>query len=109
MHVPYSATPITHDTTALPPPLTMTKILPTLLLALTTLLPFTFAQFQFFEQMFQGGHQHQQQQPQAQNVASDSEWYQQTYESGSIHPLSPFPCPYLTPCLTYTTLANQKT
>ncbi|KAL9623463.1 MAG: hypothetical protein Q9204_007952 [Flavoplaca sp. TL-2023a] len=50
------------------------------LLALTTLLPFTTAQFQFFEQMFQGGHQHQQHQ-QPQNVASDSEWYQQTYES----------------------------
>ena len=43
----------------------------------------TSAQFQFFEQMFQGGgqqQQHQQQQPQ--NVASDSEWYQRTYESG---------------------------
>ncbi|MCJ1229857.1 Long chronological lifespan protein 2 [Toensbergia leucococca] len=39
------------------------------------------AQFQFFEQMFggQGGQQQQQQQPQ--NVASDSTWYQQTYES----------------------------
>ncbi|KAI4237616.1 MAG: hypothetical protein LQ349_001732 [Xanthoria aureola] len=60
----------------------MQPTLSTLLLALTTLLPFTFAQFQFFEQMFQGGHQHpHQQQQQAQNVASDSEWYQQTYES----------------------------
>ncbi|KAL8840794.1 MAG: hypothetical protein Q9176_003641 [Flavoplaca citrina] len=52
----------------------------TLLLTLITLLPLTTAQFQFFEQMFQGGHQHQQHQ-QPQNVASDSEWYQQTYES----------------------------
>jgi len=44
------------------------------------------AQFQFFEQMFQGQHQQQQQQHQEpQNVASDSTWYQQTYESG-IHP-----------------------
>ena len=46
------------------------------------------AQFQFFEQMFQGGgqqerHQHQEQQ----NVASNSEWYQRTYESGK--PLPP--------------------
>ena len=48
------------------------------------------AQFQFFEQMFnQGGQQQQQQQQQqqAQNVASDSEWYQRTYESGIFHPL----------------------
>jgi len=45
------------------------------------------AQFQFFEQMFQGQHQQQQQQHQEpQNVASDSTWYQQTYESG-IYPL----------------------
>ncbi|KAL9013671.1 MAG: hypothetical protein Q9180_008997, partial [Flavoplaca navasiana] len=58
----------------------MTIIFSALLLALITLLPFTTAQFQFFEQMFQGGHQHQQHQ-QPQNVASDSEWYQQTYES----------------------------
>lgn len=45
------------------------------------------AQFQFFEQMFsQGGGQQQQQQPQQQqNVASDSEWYQRTYESGILH------------------------
>ncbi|KZF20378.1 hypothetical protein L228DRAFT_250062 [Xylona heveae TC161] len=36
------------------------------------------AQFQFFEQMFQGGgHGHAQAQPQ--NVASDSDWYQRTY------------------------------
>lgn len=40
----------------------------------------TQAQFQFFEHMFQGQGQQQQQQPQ--NVASDSAWYQQTYESG---------------------------
>jgi hypothetical protein len=37
------------------------------------------AQFQFFEQMFQG--QGQQQEPQ--NVASDSGWYQETYENGA--------------------------
>ena len=39
------------------------------------------AQFQFFEQMFQG-HGHQQQQQQKQNVGSDSVWYQQQYEAG---------------------------
>ncbi|KAI9757512.1 MAG: Long chronological lifespan protein 2 [Chaenotheca gracillima] len=38
------------------------------------------AQFQFFEQMFQGG----QQEPQPQNVASDSSWYQQNYESDKV-------------------------
>ena len=93
----------------------MQPILSTLLLALTTLLPFTFAQFQFFEQMFQGGHQHpHQQQQQAQNVASDSEWYQQTYESGKI-PL-PFPSPQCpmpktlspSPFPQPNTLANRK-
>ena len=51
------------------------------------------AQFQFFEQMFnQGGQQqrHQQQQDQPQNVASDSEWYQRTYEGGMrTSPFSP--------------------
>jgi len=51
-------------------------------LLFTTLLLFvlpTFAQFQFFEQMFnQGG----QQQQQAQNAASDSSWYKQQYEAG---------------------------
>ncbi|KAI9828355.1 MAG: Long chronological lifespan protein 2 [Thelocarpon impressellum] len=41
------------------------------------------AQFQFFEQMFQGGgHQEHHHQPQrAQNVPSDSQWYQQNYEA----------------------------
>jgi len=38
----------------------------------------TQAQFQFFEQMFQG---QQQQQHQPQNVASDSNWYQQNYDA----------------------------
>ena len=42
------------------------------------------AQFQFFEQMFSGGGQqhHGHQQQQQQNVASDSEWYQRTYNGG---------------------------
>jgi hypothetical protein len=51
-------------------------------LLFTTFLLFAlpaFAQFQFFEQMFnQGG----QQQQQAQNAASDSAWYKQQYEAG---------------------------
>lgn len=41
----------------------------------------TSAQFQFFEQMFNGGGQQQQQQ-QPQNVPSDSNWYRQNYEAG---------------------------
>ena len=38
------------------------------------------AQFQFFDQMFNG----QQQQQEPQNVASDSNWYKQVYEQGKI-------------------------
>jgi hypothetical protein len=46
------------------------------------------AQFQFFEQMFnQGGQQQHHQAPQ--NVPSDSNWYQENYNSG----LSPFYSP----------------
>lgn len=58
-----------------------------ILFALVALAGLASAQFQFFEQMFsQGGGQQQQQQPQQQqNVASDSEWYQRTYESGILH------------------------
>ena len=41
------------------------------------------AQFQFFEHMFQGAGQ-QQQQAQPQNVASDSSWYRQNYEAGIL-------------------------
>jgi hypothetical protein len=37
------------------------------------------AQFQFFEQMFQG---QQQQHQQPQNGPSDSNWYRQQYENG---------------------------
>lgn len=53
-------------------------ILPAALLLL--LLPMVSAQFQFFEQMFQGN---QQQQPQSQNMGSDSAWYQAQYEGGA--------------------------
>ncbi|MCJ1409441.1 Long chronological lifespan protein 2 [Ptychographa xylographoides] len=67
---------------------TSTSLLLSLLAILTILLPFTSAQFQFFEQMFQGHPQQQQQQQQQsqqapQNVASDSKWYQQNYEAGT--------------------------
>lgn len=57
------------------------------LLIFIVLLPSTFAQFQFFEQMFSGNahhHHHQQQQQQPQNVASDSNWYRQTYDGGIV-------------------------
>ncbi|KAK5271966.1 Long chronological lifespan protein 2, partial [Exophiala xenobiotica] len=37
------------------------------------------AQFQFFEQFFQGGQQPQGQ-PEKQNVPSDSSWYRQNWE-----------------------------
>ena len=71
----------------------MRLLLLTLIFSLASI---SLAQFQFFEQMFnQGGQQqrHQQQQDQPQNVASDSEWYQRTYESGMLtfFSLLPFP------------------
>lgn len=54
------------------------------MVALASLLLFvstTSAQFGFFDQMFQGQGQQQQHQ-ERQNVASDSAWYRQTWESG---------------------------
>ena len=70
----------------------MQLLLLTLVCSLASL---SLAQFQFFEQMFnQGGQQQRQQQDQPQNVASDSEWYQRTYEGGMSCPLSScFPIP----------------
>jgi hypothetical protein len=58
------------------------------LLIFLSLLSSTFAQFQFFEQMFSGNahHHRQHQQQQQQNVASDSAWYRQTYDGGKIFP-----------------------
>jgi hypothetical protein len=41
------------------------------------------AQFQFFEQMFQGQQQERQQQA-PENVPSDSSWYQQHYDNGML-------------------------
>ena len=59
-----------------------------LLSALLLFLSVASAQFQFFEQMFQGGQQQQRHEPQ--NVPSDSSWYQQNYDNGKITSLLPF-------------------
>ena len=45
--------------------------------------PLVSAQFQFFDQFF-GGQQSGGQQQQGGNVASDSKWYQQTWEGGEF-------------------------
>lgn len=45
------------------------------------------AQFQFFEQMFNGGQQAQQQR----NVGSDSTWYRENYEAGECAVAKPRP------------------
>jgi len=55
-----------------------------IILFLSLLLPPAAAQFQFFEQMFQGHPQQQHQEPQ--NVASDSNWYQENYQNGPLLP-----------------------
>jgi len=63
---------------------TLVTMLPRLLVAVLSLLCFAdlgFAQFQFFDNFF-GGQQQQQQSQEKQNVASDSAWYRQTWESG---------------------------
>ncbi|KAF2841253.1 hypothetical protein M501DRAFT_1000419 [Patellaria atrata CBS 101060] len=52
-----------------------------------------FAQFQFFEQMFGGGH-HQHQEPQ--NVRSDSEWYRSQYDGAHC---SNYLCPGTLSCV----------
>jgi hypothetical protein len=57
----------------------MARILFPLHLAIALLLVGVNAQFQFFEQMFQGG---QQQRQEPQNVPSDSNWYQENYNNG---------------------------
>ncbi|KAI9676340.1 MAG: Long chronological lifespan protein 2 [Caeruleum heppii] len=56
------------------------------------------AQFQFFEQMFNGGQQqqHQQQHAQAQNVPSDSAWYQQNWAAARC---SNYLCPGTLSCV----------
>ncbi|ERF73178.1 hypothetical protein EPUS_03019 [Endocarpon pusillum Z07020] len=89
------------------------KALPSILLApiILLILPsLTAAQFQFFNNFFEG----QQQQPQEkQNVASDSGWYQQVVENGTkyiqltAHLLCPSICalPHLLSCKTTPFLA----
>jgi hypothetical protein len=57
----------------------MTRIFFSLISAALLLAAGVNAQFNLFEQMFQGGGQ-QRQQPQ--NVASDSTWYQENYNNG---------------------------
>lgn len=57
---------------------TTMKIIASLLFLFSSLAA---AQFQFFEQFFQGGQQAQGQQ-EKQNVPSDSSWYRQNWEGG---------------------------
>lgn len=60
----------------------MSRLAVSAFLSILFLLPAVTAQFQFFGDFF--GHQGQQQgqQQERQNVASDSNWYRQTWESG---------------------------
>jgi len=59
----------------------MARFLFSLLSATLLLFSVAHAQFQFFEQMFNGQQQqHHRQEPQ--NVPSDSAWYQENYEHG---------------------------
>jgi hypothetical protein len=60
----------------------MARILFSLFTTILLLVSSTSAQFNFFEQMFQGGQQQQRHEPQ--NTASDSNWYQQNYEAGKL-------------------------
>ncbi|MAD84370.1 MAG: hypothetical protein CL912_15505 [Deltaproteobacteria bacterium] len=61
----------------------MTRLLLSLLSATLLFLSVANAQFQFFEQMFNGqGQQQQQRHQEPQNVPSDSNWYQQNFENG---------------------------
>lgn len=65
-----------------------TSPLSLLLTTLFLLLPGALAQFQFFEQMFNGQQQHHHQhQQQAQNAASDSVWYRQQYDNSASNSL----------------------
>lgn len=60
----------------------MTRIFLSFLSATFLLLSVANAQFQFFEQMFNGQGQQQQRHQEPQNVPSDSNWYQQNFENG---------------------------
>ncbi|KAL2424207.1 Long chronological lifespan protein 2 [Exophiala dermatitidis] len=54
------------------------------------------AQFQFFEQFFQGGQQGQQASQDKQNVPSDSSWYRQNWEGATC---SNYLCPDTLACV----------
>ncbi|KXT14094.1 hypothetical protein AC579_795 [Pseudocercospora musae] len=66
-----------------------------LLLLLFSLTSVSSAQFFNFGNMFNQGHQHQQYQ-EPQNVASDSEWYQQNYEAARC---DKYLCPHTLSCV----------
>jgi len=61
-----------------PPHIKMRPISQTILLLLALCFSVS-AQFQFFEQMFGGGQQHQE----PQNMPSDSSWYRENYANGN--------------------------
>jgi hypothetical protein len=70
-----------------------------ILLILSTLLSLpllTTAQFQFFDNFFQQGQPQQQHSSQKQNVPSDSNWYQQTWDGAAC---SNYLCPDTLACV----------
>ncbi|KAL3423158.1 hypothetical protein PVAG01_04905 [Phlyctema vagabunda] len=74
----------------------MARLFLSLLSAALLLITSAQAQFQFFEQMFNGGHQQQHHQPQ--NVPSDSSWYQQQYENAHC---DNYLCPDTLACVSF--------
>ncbi|KAH7388910.1 hypothetical protein BKA64DRAFT_747555 [Cadophora sp. MPI-SDFR-AT-0126] len=75
----------------------MPRILLSLLSATLLFLSVANAQFQFFEQMFNGqGQQQQQRHQEPQNVPSDSSWYQQNFENAHC---SNYLCPDTLACV----------
>ncbi|KAK0123878.1 Long chronological lifespan protein 2 [Cadophora gregata] len=75
----------------------MARILLSLLSATLLFLSVVNAQFQFFEQMFNGqGQQQQQRHQEPQNVPSDSNWYQQNFEQAHC---SNYLCPDTLACV----------
>ncbi|EEH05468.1 conserved hypothetical protein [Histoplasma capsulatum G186AR] len=74
----------------------MVHIFTSILLGLLLLATGTRAQFQFFEQMFGGGQQQQQHDSREQNVPSDSDWYQRTYDNARC---SNYLCPGTLACV----------
>ncbi|KAH6692087.1 hypothetical protein DL95DRAFT_337508 [Leptodontidium sp. 2 PMI_412] len=74
----------------------MTRIFLSFLSATFLLLSVANAQFQFFEQMFNGQGQQQQRHQEPQNVPSDSNWYQQNFENAHC---SNYLCPDTLACV----------